>query len=449
MGEILRTLAALLLVLAWSWGPLGASSAALAATATATDEDGEHVAENVLDGDVDTRWSGNGIGTTLTVDLETTKTIGTVKLSFYRGDQRTASFDIQLSTNGSDFTTVLSDATSSGETVWNQSFGIPAQSARYVRFVNQGNSENNWGSLTKFSTSSATTEPEPSDCDVPADVLDLSNWKITIPFGDEEGTEDGNTVSATEITQPDLDDYDLSPYFTPSSDCDAVQFRAHAGGATTSGSGYPRSELREMVEDGSDEIAWDSDEGVHTFDVTLMVTHLPDVKRHITVAQIHDGDDDVLTFRVEGDILKTEIDGDDGDFEMDYDLDDVIELSFVVEDDVSRAYVDGDLVETVERSYSGAYFKTGAYTQSACGGSNEIDGESCSAYGEVHIFDLSVNHTGVNLFSSQPLEPVEEAVEEASSLGSPLGCSTTTTVPAGPVGLALVWLLAYRRRIEL
>lgn len=374
---------------------------AFAATATASSTDGSNVASNVLDGNINTRWSGNGIGTYLTVDLGKAYSVSAVKLAFHKGDQRTASFNILVSEDGSNYSTVRSNASSSGSTVWNQTFSFTATDARYIRYVNLGNSQNNWGSLTKFSTTktTATGGGNPggggggtTDCDVPADVLDLSNWKITIPYSNTSGTSDGNTNNATEIDQPALDNYELNPEFT-NSGCDYVQFRAHAGGATTNGSGYPRSELREMVADGSDEIEWSSGSGTHEMEVRLRVTHLPVEKPHITIAQIHDGDDDVITFRLEGEKLFMEIDGSDGSTaDSSYSLGEIVTLKFVVSNNQTRAYYNGSLVETLNQSYSGAYFKTGAYVQSACGGSNDVDGESCSAYGEVEIFDVSVSH---------------------------------------------------------
>ncbi len=46
--------------------------------------------------------------------------------------------------------------------------------------------------------------------------------------------------------------------------CDGVQFRAPVDGVTTSGSSYPRSELREMTDSGSSEASWSSTSGTHS-----------------------------------------------------------------------------------------------------------------------------------------------------------------------------------------
>ena len=82
----------------------------------------------------------------------------------------------------------------------------------------------------------------------PSQVLNLANWKITIPT-----ITSGN---AAEIKQPELATYNISPWFVVVSEGNAVRFRAAVNGSTTSGSEYPRSELREMVDNGKTNAAW-------------------------------------------------------------------------------------------------------------------------------------------------------------------------------------------------
>ena len=54
---------------------------------------------------------------------------------------------------------------------------------------------------------------------------------------------------------------------------------------------------------------------------------------------------------------------------------------------VIRAYVDGQLVATINRVFGGAYFKAGAYTQANCGDASPCATEN---YGEVLIYALKV-----------------------------------------------------------
>ena len=117
---------------------------------------------------------------------------------------------------------------------------------------------------------SDTDEPEPDPLELPAELLDLSNWKLTLPTGDEG--------SPDEITQPELDTFSVDPYFMLNDDASAVVFRADVDGVTTSGSGYPRSELREM--DGTSKAAWSTTSGRHTMTITQAITHRPRCNRH-------------------------------------------------------------------------------------------------------------------------------------------------------------------------
>jgi hypothetical protein len=75
---------------------------------------------------------------------------------------------------------------------------------------------------------------------VPAQVLDLTNWKLTTPAKNSNG-------DALEVSQPALATYRNASFFDIGPKGVGVLFTAAAGGATTSGSSYPRSELREMT----------------------------------------------------------------------------------------------------------------------------------------------------------------------------------------------------------
>ena len=66
---------------------------------------------------------------------------------------------------------------------------------------------------------------------------------------------------------------------------------------TTSGSSYPRTELREM--NGAKLAAWSNTQGTHTLTVRQAVTALPAAKPDVVTAQIHDAEDDVMEVRLE------------------------------------------------------------------------------------------------------------------------------------------------------
>jgi hypothetical protein len=123
---------------------------------TANGNDG-NVPQNVLDNDLNTRWSNLGIGSWILMDLGSTETICSVDIAWFSGNQRTSNFVIATSTDGSSFSTVFS-GTSSGTTLNSEKYTFSSTDARYVRVTVNGNSQNNWASITEldvFGTSSA------------------------------------------------------------------------------------------------------------------------------------------------------------------------------------------------------------------------------------------------------------------------------------------------------
>lgn len=221
----------------------------------------------------------------------------------------------------------------------------------------------------------------------PADVLDLTNWHLTLPV------DTSHAGSPDEIDQPELDTYANSSFFFLNAAKTGVAFRAYTNGVTTSGSGYPRSELRERTNGGATHASWSSSSGKHTLFIDQAVTHLPDVKPHIVVGQIHDSSDDVIVFRLEGQKLFIDLNGNDGPtLTSSYVPGTRFTVGFEVENDAVKCFYNGALKYTYSKSFSGAYFKAGAYVQSSCQGSKKVTGESCSAYGEAVIYDVAVQH---------------------------------------------------------
>ena len=219
----------------------------------------------------------------------------------------------------------------------------------------------------------------------PGELIDLRRWKLTLPVAASGSDE------AAEIVQPRLATYAVSPFFTVNAAGDGVVFQADAGGATTGGSGYPRSELREMTADGSDEAAWSPSSGTHTMTVTAAVTHLTTAKPQVTVAQVHDDSDDVLVVRLDGPHrLYAEHDGDNfGDLDAHYTLGRRFTVRMVAAGGRIRIFYNGVRKADVAASGSGHYFKAGCYTQS-----NTDKGDAADAYAQVVIYSLTVAHAG-------------------------------------------------------
>ncbi len=219
----------------------------------------------------------------------------------------------------------------------------------------------------------------------PAQILDFRSWKLTLPVGPKE--------SPTEVTSKALQaGFEHPPYFRGQGS--AAVFRAPVNGVSTSGSNNPRSELREMKPDGITKAAWSSAKGYHRLAVDMAFTRLPSGKDGcgLVAAQIHGASDDVTVFRLEREKLWVTLGDSRKDWQVvktDYRIGTRILLEFIVWQGKVEAWVDGNLVRTTTKNFSGGYFKAGAYSQINAGASPM----SAENYGETAIYSLTVEHS--------------------------------------------------------
>jgi GH18 family chitinase len=114
----------------------------------ASSDDG-NVPANVLDNDLNTRWSANGDGQWIQFCLSTPTTVTGVQVAFYSGNTRTTTFDVQTSGNGTSWTNAATGLVSSGTSLALETFSFTPRTAQYVRIVGHGNSVNAWNSLSE------------------------------------------------------------------------------------------------------------------------------------------------------------------------------------------------------------------------------------------------------------------------------------------------------------
>jgi endo-1,4-beta-D-glucanase Y len=122
--------------------------------ATASSDDG-NVPANVLDNNLSTRWSASG-EQWIQLCLANSVTVTGVEIAFYSGNTRRAKFDIQLSTDGSSWTTASANLQSSGTSTALETFNITPATAKYVRIVGHGNNVNAWNSYTEVKVKTTT-----------------------------------------------------------------------------------------------------------------------------------------------------------------------------------------------------------------------------------------------------------------------------------------------------
>lgn len=203
------------------------------------------------------------------------------------------------------------------------------------------------------------TMPPTNTPHYPADIIDLGNWKLTTPYL-------GHNGDLIEVTQPQLATYS-DPGFCATPDGTAVIFDVHHGAAHTKHSLNPRMELREML--GGKLAAWNPHDGAHLLSVSGYVDLLTTTRPITVLGQVHDGSDDICTFRLE-DTKLYRTSGNDTHNALitpTLDLGTLYNLSFVVSGGLIHTYYNS--METiaplpVPSGADGWYFRAGAYLQS-------------------------------------------------------------------------------------
>src|SRR2546421_216597 len=118
MPSSARSLVVLVLSLALFGAPSASAQTEItpaASAVTASTNDG-NVPANVVDNTLATRWSGNGDGAWLQLDLGSAKTVGKVSIAFFNGNTRRSRFDLQVATVAGAWSNVLTGVQSGGTT---------------------------------------------------------------------------------------------------------------------------------------------------------------------------------------------------------------------------------------------------------------------------------------------------------------------------------------------
>jgi len=276
---------------------------------TSSEHDGNGP-ERLIDGDIKTRWSASGDGSWAVLDYGKVAEFNAVRAAFHKGNERGSIFDIEVSTDGQNWTKVLANKTSSAAVLTHELFEFPNNvKARYVKYLGHGNTSSKWNSVTELSVlnceinaclteeiytperiaeaKATAAKAKMEKNEGPASTLD--NWKLTMPVTNEsfygKAGPGSELTSAAEIIPgkcsvdgSSLNEKTKNPYFY--ADKKGWHFRTPLeGGPTTPNSTYIRSELRELANDWKpcDETSlanW-SYGGTHTLAATLTLNEIP------------------------------------------------------------------------------------------------------------------------------------------------------------------------------
>lgn len=261
----------------------------------------------------------------------------------------------------------------------------------------------------------------------PSGNFNLANWKLTLP------TDSYGRFTGTAVEVKNLSGYRNPKYFYTGS-TGAMIFTAPVEGATTSGSRFARSELREMQ--GAERAAWTLQQG-GSMTATLEVDKVPTLfngkSGKIVIGQIHGQTDELVRLYWENNTVYFKNDkAGVTNSELRFDLknasgqipnisrDERFSYKITAKGDslTVTVYADGKTYTSQTRindvwGKDTFYFKAGAYL-----GVNETQG---LGFGQTSFYALSVNHP------SSPLTPaaLQSSPIQGTSAGDILTGKTT------------------------
>jgi F5/8 type C domain/Bacterial Ig domain len=123
---------------------------------------------NAIDNNLNTRWSNLGVGSWIQADLGAGQiTTCSIDITWYNGNQRQNNFVISVSNDGSTFTPIFTGK-STGTTLSPERYNLPANTVgRFVRITVNGNTQNNWASITEIAVNGfpvGSPPPPPQTC---------------------------------------------------------------------------------------------------------------------------------------------------------------------------------------------------------------------------------------------------------------------------------------------
>ena len=372
-----------------------------------------NVPQNVLDGNLGTRWSGFGDPVNFTIDLGSVQLVDYLKIAFFKGNQRTNSFHVRVRANSSSSWEHINSKTSSGTTNSLQTFDLQNRNVRYVQLRCFGNSQNDWNSLTEVEVwgTPSSGGGNPGSGNSPGNILGLttSTWKLNGFTGSPgpNATYEDNVLAATGTN---FNNYEDGNYFY--TDGTGTYFKCYRGLGTSTNSSNPRVELRELS--NGNLASWNGSSGTHEMTWTVRVDRLPRSTNGnsgvLCFGQIHGPSpnnngvdvDDVIRVQFLGDPDQTtggvrmkisgyiteEVQGGSKIIDRGYQLDTEYTFTLRYSGGTVRLFEGSTQIfsQAMDTSTEGNYFKAGNYLQSVKNASYT------GSYGLVRIRNLSISH---------------------------------------------------------
>jgi 3D (Asp-Asp-Asp) domain-containing protein len=147
---------------------------------------------NAVDNNFNTMWS-NPRNYWIIVDLGSTKTLCSLDISWYRGNLRQNDFNIRVWDTPSQQWKIVFSGKSSGTTAGPERYDFQDTGGRYVAIFVNGNTENNYASISEVEINARASSPQGTEC--------TTGWFITGYYRAVES--DFNSGQTTTITPDD------------------------------------------------------------------------------------------------------------------------------------------------------------------------------------------------------------------------------------------------------
>ena len=135
------------------------------ATASAPSSQIGFPSSKAVDNNLNTVWSNYGVGSSIQVDLGSSKNICSIDIAWYKGNERNNNFVISTSQDGKSYKTVLSTV-SSGKSLSYEKYNVVDTNVRYIRITVNGNSQNNYASIAEIKTLVPSSSPSQVQCTI-------------------------------------------------------------------------------------------------------------------------------------------------------------------------------------------------------------------------------------------------------------------------------------------
>ena len=211
--------------------------------ALATDELTNYAASLAIDGKFlsESRWSSLEASQHLILTLEKFSLVKGVSLTWLNTDQRSYTYDVEVSKDNKIWTSVVADQITDVLTTRSQFIEIPEHSAQYIKIIPKGSNIDNANNIVEVEAFGCLADIR--------STIELTDWYLSIPV-DEASNTKAESIYESRLNN----DYFNAEFFFLNTDGGLV-FRAPIEGTKTStNTKYTRTELREMLRRGDTNI---------------------------------------------------------------------------------------------------------------------------------------------------------------------------------------------------